>query len=402
MIKLPVVKFQGHDWMVVSNNYEHLKTMPGTQVLLISANGTTHYTMTSLTTPSDTKFEDLKISTVASRYLIPMSLGSDPEVFISNGKGGVIPAWELVQNKHSPNNFEPYWDGVQMEMRLPSKGCIELLTDAFHCALEKFRAFGPLEMRSVMEMPKTLLSRAKNEYVALGCSPSSNAYGTLGMPIVNGRELPYRFAGMHMHFGFGSNDGSGVGSKPSEEDLVKGVKCIDRLTGLIFTAIGRDFDNPIRRQFYGMPGEYRLPAHGLEYRVLGSWVMTHPAMIHLAFDSARFALRTSLLNIFNFDASDTEVQEIITHTRSAEALEVLKRNKAFVDEFLADHYTISSSAIKLFWDLVAGVKRFDFNCVDRYWGLGEYSRQWKYASGEPNATFRSLALSFAHSKEEVI
>jgi len=47
--------------------------------------------------------------------------------------------------------------------------------------------------------------------------------------------------------------------------------------GNIVTIIDRDQGAVERRRYYGLPGEYRLPKHGLEYRTLSNfWLRAYP------------------------------------------------------------------------------------------------------------------------------
>src|SRR5262249_35468363 len=71
----------------------------------------------------------------------------------------------------------------------------------------------------------------------------------------------------------------------------------------------KGLENPIRRQFYGRAGEYRLPRHGLEYRTLGNAWLYHPAWTQLLFETARRSLglvMNGLAHHFQFDAEQAK------------------------------------------------------------------------------------------------
>jgi len=49
----------------------------------------------------------------------------------------------------------------------------------------------------------------------------------------------------------------------------------------------QNLDEPVRREYYGLAGEYRLPPHGLEYRSLSCAWIFHPKAAATILDLAR-------------------------------------------------------------------------------------------------------------------
>lgn len=345
----------------------------------------------NLTLKPDTEFVEAKLPNGAfpldpTFKFIPITVGSDPECFVGDEKGKVIPAWRVFPNHKEEKWNTPYWDGVQAEFKVPQDSCLAFLVDDFQRGLQAVRKAGTVILDSVVEVPKAILNKASKAHIELGCNPSMNAYGKQGMVVLNGRELPFRFAGMHMHFGvsFLANNTTAC---------INTTKALDSMLGLVLTAIGGEEENPIRRMYYGLPGEFRMPKHGLEYRVPASWVMKHPALVHLAFDLARFAINLQILNQFeyNWDADEDEVCGIITNSDSAAALKVLERNKnkATLAQFLLGAYGPVPAKEETFWNILTKKIVFEKKRFDHYWGL-DGDRFWVGHSEGPTCNMVNL------------
>lgn len=111
----------------------------------------------------------------------------------------------------------------------------------------------------------------------LGCNPSQNVYGMLGEGVFDARKLRYRFAGGHIHLGY----------RFEPKKIESLVKLLDAILGVWSVGAAAKFDNPIRRKYYGLAGEYRLPEHGLEYRTLSNFWLAHPGLANLVLMLAR-------------------------------------------------------------------------------------------------------------------
>lgn len=341
--------------------------------------------------PSKVKLEDLNFK--PSDFWKPRQLhvGSDPEVFLMKGSE-VLPAFKVLPK--IGHDCEPYWDGFQAEFTTPPQTCVAYLVDRYHKGLNKARAFGPLNMDSVVDIPTEVLAEAKAEHVELGCMPSKNAYADVGIEVTNGRLLRHRFAGMHMHFG----DELLVKLPNRDEVTTNIVKALDRVFGVFLTAIGGHLENPIRRLYYGKAGEYRQPKHGLEYRVPGAWVMKHPAILHLAWDMARVAYHIGFLNYTDniYRCNEDLAREIINTSDFTRARKVVAQNKKFWGEILTSAYGEAYTGIRdkeasvaeTFWRIAGG--DFDFKTIDENWGFGKHFRPWAEHSANTGACFIKL------------
>jgi hypothetical protein len=223
--------------------------------------------------------------------------GSDPEIFIEDAAGNIIPAYEFLPAKSSKRPI--FWDGFQAEFTVPHSGCQDGHGGGIHQRLGELIALLPkgarLSTRSVVEIPKSVLKSAAPEHVDFGCRESLNAYGLKGEIIANPRDLPIRFAGGHIHWGFAPS----LRGENFEARAAEAVKFVDLIAGLMSVSISEGLDDPRRRRYYGLAGEYRLPAHGIEYRVLSNFWLIHPAVYHLVFTLGRQALRLGLAGHLN-------------------------------------------------------------------------------------------------------
>lgn len=265
------------------------------------------------------------------------TIGADPEIFVTTSKGGVktvVPAWTFLGSKADPDEYHSdphrgnvYWDGFQAEFTTPGTlTCLMQFADCIRLGLQRIQKKAPeganLDLASVVPVDPEVLENAKEEHVAFGCAPSRNVYGLKGNS-QEGRVVPYRFAGGHIHFGLPDN------AKGEITDRI--VRNLDTVLGVSCVSMFANYDSPIRRQYYGQAGEHRLPPHGLEYRVLSNAWLAHPVITHLVFDMARAVAGLAMenLDIANFwQADEKETLEAIMNHDVALARSILNRNKA--------------------------------------------------------------------------
>lgn len=229
------------------------------------------------------------------------TFGSDPEIFSRDKKGQIVPAFTFLPSKTDPlkvdvtypsegqSSFPAYIynDGFQAELRANPHGCVAYVVDSIRTGLkgiwEKSNG-ASLVLDNAPMIPIEVLQETPDEHVILGCDPSRNAYNMGGACVGDPRALRYRFTGFHIH---ASGWRLSKDIEKNEQLLVPYVKAFDSVLGVFFVAAGAHLESAKRREFYGLAGEYRLPPHGLEYRVLSSVVMAHPGITNLAFELAR-------------------------------------------------------------------------------------------------------------------
>jgi hypothetical protein len=311
-----------------------------------------------------------------------MTMGTDPEIFVVDGaaEDSLIPAFKFlpaekaapkvaIQVPYAKNSafigegstgashyVKPYWDGFQAEVSMGSASCLAQLSDDVYAGLaailQAARAKYPkakLSLQSVVEITPKMMKGLEEEYLQLGCKPSENIYGKHGQPVPDGRRLPVRFAGGHVHLGVvGHSVGYASGQRvstlhaPSIESI---VKAIDAIAGVACVSFFAKWDSSLRRAYYGLAGEYRLPPHGIEYRTLSNAWLMHPATMHITFDLVRAAARFGYkrLNAL-WTVTPDRAQDIVNNCDVDEARAALKENKDLLIKLLESVYSTAVMA----------------------------------------------------------
>lgn len=310
------------------------------------------------------------------------TIGADPEMFVFTGKK-LLPAYKFLPSKLESSRPLLYWDGFQAEWKYEfGVRCLVHFTQEtqlkIRALFHKAKAYdktAKLSIRNVVSVPKVLLQRAPEQYVALGCEPSYNAYKIDAERVDNPRELKIRVAGGHIHFG-------GWYMKPNYE---KHVKALDAILGVWSVGAAQDIDIPLRRKYYGMAGEFRTPhykrsnTYGIEYRTLSNFWLCHPRIFQLTLEIARAALVFGTMKNSPWVATEEEVVKTINDCDVDQAKAILKRNKTAFTQMLAKLTMFSPmSREKAFQVGQKGVEHVvDPEDVAENWNLTA-SRLWDY------------------------
>lgn len=354
-----------------------------------------------------TKYRELMAKDFGSRiHATSMHIGTDPEMFVM-ADGKLLPAFEFLPDKGHP--FKPadiakrsisslYWDGFQAEFNTNPSACLEWQTEHTHQGLKLILQHArakhkdaKLAATTVVEIPDGMLESASAEQLALGCKPSLNAYGITGVGVTDGRELKYRFTGGHQHFGIGQRD---------PLVMTEIVKSLDCFLALPCVSLFANFDNPVRRQYYGLPGEYRLPKHGLEYRTLSNAWAFHPGIMHLVWDYARRVVSVGLAKMrFAWDGNEAETIEVVQNCDVPAARKVMKRNEKLIKAILAKaiptHYEIAYDTFMNGMEYI--VK--DPSDIEGNWHL--FDRRWVQLSRGAGQNWSTLASSWRTANKAV-
>lgn len=286
---------------------------------------------------------------IAECYRIGPVMGTDPEFFITKA-GSIVPAFDHLPDKHGSGDGL-FWDGFQAETTVEppwlydrANGTLELahsVGDQLRKLTKKGLNIAP---QSVWHVPKDMLQFAADAHVALGCDPSRNAYAVEGRRVLEPRRLEWRFAGGHVHFSLSSWE--------RDRNLVRYlVKTLDAGLGIPSVCLAQNYDHFIRRRYYGLAGEYRLPLHGLEYRTLSNYWLIDPVAFALTFDLARHVLnlgRARLRSIFV--GSERAIQDTINYCDVRSAKDFMRLNREFYTAWSQLCYGDS----KAFWEAING------------------------------------------------
>lgn len=259
-----------------------------------------------------------------------IALGADPEIFLERADGTLIPAFTFLPSKYEPlrtpeEGCNYYWDGFQAEFNIvPSVDINDCLKSvrfglkALHRAAQNSDPTARLSLKTVVETPLEMLASLPPEFVEFGCMPSYNAYNISGLGL-DGINCPYRFAGGHIHFGIARSD-EAMNAIPSI------MRALDAILGVACVSLFENFDNPVRRKYYGLVGEHRLPPHGLEYRSLSDAWLFNPKLASTVLDFARKIVVWTVNGKNQWQASESEVVECVLRSDVELARKILARN----------------------------------------------------------------------------
>lgn len=314
-----------------------------------------------------------------------LTLGADPEIFAFKN-GALVPAFEFLPPKGDGNLM--YWDGFQAEWKYNAawkcqnnlvKHTRESLMSMSELAAKKG---AKLSLINVVKIPPKMLETADYKHVMLGCEPSYNAYEMRGKPVENPRLLKYRFAGGHMHFG----------EYTRKPDYVKIVKLLDSILGVWAVGVARSVDSPVRREYYGMAGEYRMPnygmndagrqVYGIEYRTLSNFWLSSPPLMQVTWEIGRMCVKLAGTPYAKlWAAEEAEVVGTINACDYKSANSILRRNLPMFKWLLGHQRTYRPQHVKKAVDLsLKGMSEFVENVHD-------IPNNWKFrAQWEPNAS----------------
>lgn len=287
-------------------------------------------------------------------------MGTDPEFFLTRD-GQMVPAFDHLPDKHATHDGL-FWDGFQAETLVDVRGCNEpgcnckgaeftchdLLAHRIGRQVQLLAPKGlNIAPRSVWRIPPQMLELASAAQVGLGCEPSYNVYHTHARCVEEPRLLPYRFAGGHVHFQLTRAE------RDDASNIRYLVKTLDALLGIPSVCLAQNYDHFIRRRYYGLAGEHRLPPHGLEYRTLSNFWMMDPKAMQLIFDLAGHVLfvgQARLRNVFVGASNERAIRDTINFSDVRSAKDFMRLNKEFYSAWA--HATYYSD--KAFWEAIQG------------------------------------------------
>lgn len=267
---------------------------------------------------------------VATRKPLPMAgsssftMGCDPEFFFRMKKRvigsehiipkeGFFPRSTVAQNTFVsfPNTSSKFViDGVQAELNPNPYGCranmaneIAACFRSLKVIIDKKKEAVQVDFSRTVKITKTELSKLDPNNQRFGCMPSFNAYPDGGVNLGEVDPLVYRYrsAGGHIHI---SHNEVAKMQAQFKDDPATFIKMMDIIVGNTCVLLDRDRGNITRRKTYGRAGEFRLPKHGIEYRVLSNfWLTSYPLM------SMVFGLSRLVMSMFNSPSKDVFIKQ---------------------------------------------------------------------------------------------
>lgn len=278
-------------------------------------------------------FGDL-IESENMQYRYASRIGADPEIFAVDAKGEVIPAFTFLGENPGglSEGGNQYWDGYQAEFSFAAPGCMDVLVSrvgsglsAILKAAQAVDKQAKLSPYSTHFIPEQRRYEDEPRFVQFGCNPSLNIYEP-PVPIQDGREVPFRSSGGHIHF-----------TVSPKKQIPNYIRAFDAVLGVICVSLLQKYDDPRRRLLYGRAGEHRLPKYGFEYRTLSSAWMLTPGLVQFVYEMGRYLIGN--VNAYKgklpwWEASEQEVRQCINECDVGLAHTILSRNKVSLRRLL--------------------------------------------------------------------
>lgn len=241
-----------------------------------------------------------------------ITIGADPEVFISNA-GNVVPVvGHLGGTKAEPL---PVIKGALQEDNVLAEFNIDPARTGKEFAANIKTVMGQLRERlypmdivvkSSHMFEKNDLLRSGRQALLFGCDPDYNAYTGERNPVPSARTC-LRTAGGHIHVGYDNS---------TEEQNRAIVRSMDVYLGLPSLLLD---DDTMRRQMYGRAGCYRTKSYGVEYRSLSNFWLRHTDLIEWAFEQSVEAYNNPI------DTGSQDIDDIINSNNKTAAEFLIKK-----------------------------------------------------------------------------
>lgn len=292
-----------------------------------------------------------------SRY--NMYHGTDPEGFLVMD-GAVIGSEKLIPEAGLKDRVynKPLVvrDGVQFELNPAAPPNLPNLGNSIGTGfglLKKQLAANPgtsICYDGLVTVSRKELNSLSPKSRVLGCQPSKNFYGE--RPItVDPVKYRKRSAGGHLHLGV---NGLPCYDQRGTEERHRLVPLLDIFVGNTCVLLDRDPGAAERRQNYGRAGEYRMPAHGLEYRVTSNFWLRNYVLMDLVFGLASIAVSTLCQTVLhergerqalNLEGDLVEVVKIDKFIKAIDtnSYDMARDNFEVIRPFLVKHLPLSAS-----------------------------------------------------------
>lgn len=223
-----------------------------------------------------------------------VTVGSDPELFIVNGKTGkVVSSVGMIPGEKGnpwvgPGMGMGYGletDNILAEFNIPPVTTKEDFVNSLEFMKGYIRDF----VKNINQDYDILCSASQivdkdqlqsDQARLFGCSEDYNAYTEDVNPKPEGEKTNLRSAGFHVHLGFSDHD-----NVPLCLEL---IKYLDQYLGIPSLIVDKDSR---RRNLYGKAGCFRLTSYGIEYRTLSAAMYSSPERSSFVWDCVERAIR---------------------------------------------------------------------------------------------------------------
>ena len=196
-----------------------------------------------------------------------LSIGADPEIFMTNEQGLVRSAHGVIPGTKEKPHEVPFGaiqvDGLALEFNIePAENAFDF-TRNVNTVMREMKKRLPegysYAIKGHHYFPSEYMEKQPDESLELGCDPDFNAYERAPNPAPDGYTT-LRTAAGHLHFGWTENE--------TLDDWFFNLCCdfvqhLDLSIGIYCYLLDKDTE---RKKLYGKAGAFRPKPYGLEYR----------------------------------------------------------------------------------------------------------------------------------------
>jgi hypothetical protein len=266
-----------------------------------------------------------------------MGFGSDPEIFLLDKEGSVVPSKVLLgESKFEVSNVgEVVQDGFQVELHPYDSFCRQIAASNIAYLITEFdkhvREKGyMLSFAHGYTLKKKEFERLPVEERVFGCNPTVNAYDEF-LKKPSGETVRLRTGGGHIHLALPH------GVRGNAKYAEKLVRVLDILVGNTCVLFDQTEASTKRRKYYGRAGEFRMKPYGIEYRVPSNFWLRSYFLWSMVSGLSREAVMMTLTGSVATELIDCVDEKDIRKAINSNDAELAMANLQKVAEFLKAH-----------------------------------------------------------------
>ena len=245
-------------------------------------------------------------------------IGSDPELFVSDGREFISAHGMVEGTKDKPFSVENgavQVDGMALEFNInPADNPEEFLANmkSVMGQLEDMVPDFMLHAVPVADFSGEVINSSPKEALELGCDPDFNAWEEgRANPSPNG-DVSFRTGAGHIHIGW--TEGADMSDQSHVEACIQVAKQLDMYLGV--PSVLYDNDDR-RRELYGKAGAFRIKPYGVEYRVLSNAWLKSDTLVKWVYDNTIKAIS----KLMGGEEAKSDVVDIINNSNVNKARE---------------------------------------------------------------------------------
>lgn len=223
--------------------------------------------------------------------LLPLTIGCDPEGFIANKRGSLVPAEGIIPGtKEKPHPVKcgaVQVDGMAAEFNITPANDSTTFVNNILTVIRELQTFLPegygVLFKPVGNFSNKVWDSVSEKSKELGCDPDYNAYTGDVNPRPDG-ERKYRTAAGHVHVGW--TEGMSLTDAGHVTACRMLARQLDFFLGMPLLLVDEDHK---RRSMYGKAGAFRVKPYGVEYRTPSNAWLKDPELMAFVFSNTKLA-----------------------------------------------------------------------------------------------------------------